>query len=352
MDKRKNKKFIWVGIAVFISVFLFSSFLSSAKATTIRLAHFAAESHPLHKAALEFKKEVEKDTNGKVKIEIYPSNTLGSTVEILESIRTGAVDMTFNTTGQLLLWTKEAAAIQFPFIYEDLNHVYSILDGEGGGALAKIAEKKKFKVLSYWDWGFRQITNSKRPINSPADVRGLKLRVPPEIPMEEALKALGGIPEKIAWAELYMALAQKVVDGQENPIHAIFHTKFYEHQKHIAVINYMYNPAIHIISPETWAKLSEKEKTIIQKASVMGRDYMRKLMAEEEASLIQKMKDYGCVFTTPDPIPFQEKMDIAVQKIADYAGKDFSKEYLTIVAKYGKKESKKNFLQGMVQKIK
>lgn len=340
-----------LAIILMLGVYFFI-FPGSTQAMTLRLAHFAAETHPLHKAAESFKKAVETETNGGIKVEIYPNNTLGSTVEILEQIRTGAVDMTFNTTGQLLLWTKEAAAVQFPFIYEDLSHVYRVLDGDGGAALANLAAKKGFKVLSYWDWGFRQITNSKRPINSPADVRGLKFRVPPEIPMEVAIKALGGIPEKIAWGELYMALSQGVVDGEENPIHAIFHMKFYEHQKYISIINYMYNPSIHIISPETWAKLSDKDKSIIQGASVKGHDYMRKLMAEEEASLIKRMKDYGCIFNQPDPAPFREKMDFAIQQIGDYAGKEFSREYLGIVAKYAKKDSTKAYLQRTIQILK
>lgn len=344
------KTYVVVGVTLMFGIAIFM-LPGISDALTLRLAHYAAETHPLHKAALEFKKDVESGTEGKIKVEIYPNNTLGSTVEILENVRTGAVDMTFNTTGQLLLWTKEAAAVQFPFIYEDLTHVYRVLDGDGGAVLAELAAKKKFNVLSYWDWGFRQITNSRRPINSPADVKGLKFRVPPEIPMEVAIKALDGIPEKIAWAELYMALSQKVVDGQENPVHAIYHMKFYEHQKYIAMINYMYNPSIHIISPDTWTKLSDKEKGIIQGASVKGRDYMRKLMSEEEASLIQKMKAHGCAFTYPDPVPFQAKMDFAVQKIGDYAGKEFSKSYLATVVKYAKKDSTKTFLQKMIQTL-
>lgn len=350
MDTKTERRALTIALVVVaLCIFLIPA---SAKAVTLRLAHYAADSHPLQKAALEFKRKVESETNGNIKIEIYPNNTLGSTVEILENIKSGIVDMTFNTTGQLLLWTKEAAAVQLPFIYEDNTHVYRVLDGEGGALLAELAAKKELMILSYWDWGFRQISNSKRPVNSPEDMKGIKVRVPPEIPMEEAMKAIGAIPEKISYSELYMALAQKIIDGQENPILAIFHAKFFEHQKYIAMLNYMYNPSIHIISPTTWKKLNEKEKKIVQEASEFGRDYMRKLMQEENDSAIKKMESYGCQFTYPDVIPFQEKMGIAVENIAQFAGKDFSQKYLLIVKKYAQKDSTKNYINKMANTLK
>jgi len=335
------------GMSIFVNMILvigLCMLTASGTAKTLRFAHYASQTHPLHKAAMLFKKTVEEQTDGRLKIEVYPANTLGSTIEILESIQTGAVDMTLNTTGQLLLWTKEAAALQLPFIYEGPEHVYKVMDGKGGEALAKLAARKNFHIVSYWDWGFRNITNNVRPIWKPEDVSGLKLRVPPEIPMEVCMKALGAIPQKIAWAELYMALAQGVVDGQENPVHAIYHAKFYEQQKYIAMVNYMYNPAIHIMSPSVWDGLSKQEQFVIEQASFLARDYMRRLMKIEESRLLAKIKDAGCVITYPDIGPFRDKMDPAIVKIAEYAGLDFTRKWVEWTKEYAQKDETKRYL--------
>jgi TRAP-type transport system periplasmic protein len=333
---------------LFVALTTLSFTTIAAYAQTLRLAHYAAESHPLHLAALEFKKSVESETNGKIKVEIYPNNTLGSSIQILENFQSGAVDFSLNTTGQLQMWVKEANAVQFPFIFENAGHAFKVLDGEGGEVIAKLAEPKGFKILSWWDWGMRQFTNSKRPINTPDDVKGLKFRVSPEVSMEASFQALGAVTEKIVFSELYMALAQKVVDGQDNPINATYHMKFYEHNKYITMVNYMYQPAIHMITTAQWAKLSDSEKSIIQKASYKSRDLMRKMMADEEASLIQKMKEAGCQFTTPDPVPFQTKMGQANVKIADFSGREFSKQFLSTVAKHATKEETKKYIQSVI----
>lgn len=315
---------------------------------TLRWAHYAAETHPLHLSAVKFKEIVEKKTNGDITIEIYPNNTLGSSVQILENFKAGGVDMSSNTTGQLQQWVPEACAVQFLYIFENPEHAYKVLDNEGGQMIANLAEPKGFKILSWWDWGFRQFTNSKHPINTPADVKGLKFRISPEISMEAAFHAMGAITEKIAFAELYMALAQGVVDGQDNGIPATYHMKFYEHNKYIAMVNYMYQPAIHMISTATWAKLTPEQQKLFMTASAECRDYMRKLMLEDERSLIPKMEAAGVKFTYPDPAAFQAVMEPAMIKIADFTGRDFSKKFLAVVKIYATKDSTKAYLQKMI----
>jgi tripartite ATP-independent transporter DctP family solute receptor len=220
-----------------------------------------------------------------------------------------------------------------------------VLDNEGGQMIADLAEPKGFKVLSWWDWGFRQITNSKHPINTPEDVKGLKFRIAPEISMEAAFHAMGAITAKISFSELYMALAQGVVDGQDNGIAASYHMKFYEQNKHFAIVNYMYQPAIHMISTATWAKLTPEQQKLFMTASAECRDYMRKLMNEEESSLIPKMEAAGVQFTYPDAAVFQAVMQPAMIKIADFTGHDFSKKFLGVTKKYAKKDSMKAYLQ-------
>lgn len=346
--KDRFKKPVLAMLVLICLVSLLGIPITAQAKMTLRWAHYAAETHPLHLSAVKFKEIIEKETNGDITIEIYPNNTLGSSVQILENFKAGGVDMSSNTTGQLQQWVPEACAVQFLYIFEDPEHAYKVLDNEGGQMIADLAEPKGFKILSWWDWGFRQFTNSKRPINTPEDVKGLKFRISPEISMEAAFHALGAITEKIAFAELYMALAQGVVDGQDNGIPATYHMKFYEHNKYIAMVNYMYQPAIHMISTATWAKLTPDQQKLFMTASAECRDYMRQLMLEDERSLIPKMEAAGVQFTYPDPAVFQAVMEPAMIQIADFTGREFSKKFLAATKAYAKKDSTKAYLQKMI----
>ncbi|MGE5606287.1 MAG: TRAP transporter substrate-binding protein, partial [Bacteroidota bacterium] len=149
-----------------ITIMILPVTFGAEKTYTLKLAHITNEGHPVHQGALLFKKTVEEKTKGQVKIDIFPNATLGSAPEFTEQMVVGAVDLGLSTSGQLQAFVREYATVMIPFLFEDYDHAHRTLDGKAGELLASMAEKKGFKVLADWEWGFRAITNSKRPINT------------------------------------------------------------------------------------------------------------------------------------------------------------------------------------------
>jgi tripartite ATP-independent transporter DctP family solute receptor len=197
--------------------------------------------------------------------------------------------------------------------------------------LAPRAEKQGFVLLHNWEYGFRNLTNSVHPINVPDDVKGLKIRTPPELQIQASMEALGGIVQAIAFPELYLALSQKVVDGEENPIAVIFFSKFYEVQKHLALTHHVYNNMIHTIGVKTWAKLSPAQQDIFREESASAGNLMRKLIGDGEADQISKLAAAGMQVTRPDLAPFRARMGPAYKRIAAYAGEDNVKTFQAMV---------------------
>ena len=206
-----------------------------------------------------------------------------------------------------------------PFVFDSPAHVFRVLDGPGMQWLAPLAEKQGFITLRNWEYGFRDLTNSQRPIHTPDDVKGLKIRTPPEIQIQAAMQALGGVVQAISFAELYLALAQKVVDAQENPIAVAYTQKYYEVQKHLAITQHVYNSMVHTVSAVTWKKLSPAQQTIFREESTSAGNLMRKLIADEEVDQLKKMEGHGMAVTRPDLAPFRAKMEPAYKRVADWA---------------------------------
>jgi tripartite ATP-independent transporter DctP family solute receptor len=303
----------------------------------LKFGHFVEESHPGHLSAKQFAARVEERTKGQVKIVIYPNNTLGSPPEQTEQIKLGVLDMGLPTQGQLDKYVKAFGVVMTPFLYDDYEHAHRVLDGPAMKWLFPQAEKEGFVLLRNWEYGFRSMTNNKRPILKPEDVKGLKMRVPPEVQLQAAMEALGAVVTKIAFPEVYMALAQNVVDGQENPVPIIYHMKFYEVQKHLAITRHVYNNNIHVVSAKTWAKLTPEQKTIFQEESAAAGALMRKTLISAEAELVTKMEQAGVKVTRPDPAPFRAAMAPAIERIGKYSGEENIKIFMKMVEDTRKK---------------
>jgi TRAP-type transport system periplasmic protein len=298
---------------------------------TMRFAPFAAADHPANIAAKQFASRVAERTNGAIRVMIFPNNELGGPPEQAEQIKLGTIDMGLPTEGQLDKYDRAFGAVMLPFIFDNRALVFRVLDGPAMAWLAPLAEKQGFVLLRNWDYGFRNVTNSVRPIHAPEDVKGLKLRTPPELQIQASMEALGAIVQAIAFPELYLALAQKVVDGEENPIAVIYYNKFYEVQKHLAMTRHIYNNMIHTIGVHAWMKLTPEQQTIFREESAAAGDLMRKLMAEGEADQIKKLEAAGMQITEPDLTPFRALMEPAYKRIADYAGPDNVKKFRDMV---------------------
>ena len=293
-----------------------------AASITMKLGHFANATHPGNLAAKQFAENVEKRTKGAIKISVYPDNQLGSPPELLEQNILGAIDMSLGTQGSLDKYSKKFAAVMLPFIFKDYAHAYKVLDGPFMKWAAPDLEKHGLVFLANWEYGFRNLTNNARPIEKPDDVKGLKLRTPPEIQLQSAMEALGGNVTKIAFPELFMALKQGVVDGQENPLAVIYFNKYYEAQKYLAITNHVYNSMVHVISKKVWDKLTPEQQKIIKEESIAAGAMMRKQIQAEEKDLIKKLEEKGMKVTYPNQAEFKAKMKPAYDKIATYAGKE------------------------------
>lgn len=300
---------------------------------TLRWAHYAQEDHPAHTACKQFAANVEKRTNGEVKINIFPNNVLGGPQEQAQQVKLGSIDMALPTQGQLDKFEKAFAVVMLPFMYDSNDHVFRVLDGPAQEWLAPLAEKQGIVLLGSWEYGFRNVTNSIRPINTPDDMKGLKLRTPPELQIQAAMEACGSVVQAIAFPELYLALAQKVVDGEENPIAVIYYSKFFEVQKHLALTRHVYNSMNNVISAATWKKLTPAQQTIFREENAASAKLMRKLIGDEETGQIEKMAAAGIQVTRPDLAPFRARMEPAYTRIAAYAGADNVKKYQEIVDK-------------------
>jgi tripartite ATP-independent transporter DctP family solute receptor len=329
MNRRKFLKITGAGVA---GLALGAPYVARGQAPlTLRWAHFAPEDHPAHIAAKQFASRVETRTSGAIKINIFPNNVLGGPPEQAQQIKLGTIDMGLPTQGQLDKYDTAFAAVLLPFVFDTPQHVYRVLDGPGMAWLAPRAEKQGFVLLHNWEYGFRNVTNSVRPINVPDDMKGLKVRTPPELQIQASMEALGAIVQAIAFPELYLALAQKVVDGEENPISVIYYSKFYEVQKHLAITRHVYNNMIHTIGVNTWRKLTPQQQAIFREESAASGNLMRKLITDAEADQINKLAAAGMQVTRPDLAPFRAKMGPAYKRIAAYAGEDNVQTFLKMV---------------------
>ncbi|MEJ2293122.1 MAG: DctP family TRAP transporter solute-binding subunit, partial [Deinococcales bacterium] len=256
---------------------------------------------------------------------------LGSAPEYTQQIKLGTLAMGLVTSGQMQEYVKQYGIIEAPFLFSSLQQAHKGLDGPAGDQLAALAKQQGFIILSNWEWGFRQITNSVRPIQEPADMKGLKMRVPSEFQIQDMMKALGASTDTIAFPELYTALAQKVVDGQDNPVQTIFDQHFYEVQKYLAITNHAYNTQMLVMSQHAWNSLSAQEQQVFMNASKRAGDLVRNLDEQQQSSEITQMQQTGMVVTHPDLAAFRKAVQPADQQVYDYVGDAFAQKFVAEV---------------------
>lgn len=302
-----------------------------AFAVELKLAHFAAETHPGHIAAKQFAERVKERTRGEVTIALYPANQLGSPPDQLEQTKLGVIDMNLPTQGALDKYEKAFATVMTPFAFRDYAHAHAVLDGPFLKWAGPKLEAQGLVLLSNWEYGFRNVTNSKRPVQKPEDMKGLKLRTPAELQIVAAIEATGASTAQIAFPELPAALSQGVVDGQENPIGVIYHFKLFETQPHLAQTRHVYNSMVHVINKAAFYKLTPQQQAVLREESKAAGDLMRKLVQEQEAKEIAAMQDKGVKVTQPDLAAFKALMGPAHARVAEYAGKENMATFLKML---------------------
>lgn len=264
----------------------------------LKLASATSMSHTYNVGAQYFAKLVEERTDGRIKFKFYPDGQLGKGErELLEALQQGSIDLYVGSTGPLGGFSPSMQILDIPFIFRDYAHVDKVLDGPIGAGLSADLDKVQMKGLAFWENGFRNLTNSKRVVKTPADAKGLKIRTMENPVHIQAWKAAGVNPTPMAWGEVYGALQQGVIDGQENPIAVILQMKVYEVQKYLALTQHVYSPAMLIMSQKRWNQIPKEDQAIILKAAQEGAVYQRNLGRANEEQMIAELQKHGVVVT-------------------------------------------------------
>ena len=283
-----------------------SLIVGSASAEVLKLAHNAAAGNPKDLGSQRFAELVAAKTDGRITVDVGGSAQYGDDVEALTQMRLGTLALSANSQGTTSGVVEEFAVLGLPFVFGDLETAYKVMDGEVGQKLDEAAAKHGLKLLALWDNGIRHTSNNVRPISGPDDLKGLKIRTPPDPMTLEIFAALGANPTPMAFSELYVALQQGVVDGQENPLMNIDSSKLYEVQKYISLTGHKYESTPLLMSKMVWDGLSPEDQTAIQEAASEAGAYNRDLSRKADAELRPKLEAAGVTFNEVDKAPFIE----------------------------------------------
>lgn len=284
MNTKLNRRGFLTGTAALLAAPAILGFPRGAHAaTTLTLGHNAAPGNPRGVACDEFARLVAENTGGKFAVRVAGAEQLGNEQSLLTSLRTGAVDMTVNSQGSCSALVPEIAALGLPFLFDSSAAAFKVLEGDTGKALGEAFGRVNMVPLGWWDNGIRHITNSKRPITKVADLAGLTIRTPPDPMTIDIFKTLGANTEQISFGELYIALQQGVVDGQENPLTNIASSKLFEVNPYISLSGHKWEVSPFLISQIRWQQLGDEEKAQIQAAADAATQMQRGLIKDAEA---------------------------------------------------------------------
>ncbi len=275
------------------------------------LAHNSPPPSPKGQGATKFAELVAAKSNGRLIINVAPSEQLGNENTNMAAMRTGTLDFGVIGQGAMLSVVPEVAALGLPFLFNSLPQAWAMLDGPIGQELAKKLETKNLVFLGWWCNGIRQTTNNKRPITKPEDFKGLKIRTPLDPATVDMFTAMGATPQQINYGETYLALQSGVVDGQENPLANIHAAKFYEVQKYITFTNHKYEATAIIMGAASYARLSEADRKIVREAALEAGAFQRNLMLESDQKLIAEFKKMPTVtMNNVDTAPFKKATEV------------------------------------------
>ncbi len=303
-------------------------FTSTASAelpqTSLRLAHVVNSDDTYHLAATRFQEILSEQSDGAISVEIFPNASLGDERTLLEGMQIGTVDMGLITNGPVANFVDAFSVFELPFLFPDAQAAYEVLDGEIGQEILDSLEDVNLKGLAFAERGFRNITNSRHPINEPADLDGLRLRVIENEVYVDTFRTLGANAVPMAWTEALTALQQGTIDGQENPINAIHAFNLAETQDYLTMTRHIYAPALFVMSLPKWNALPEEAQTLVQQAAREASQYARAQNAEMEAEQLTALEEAGMeINESPDIEAFQA----AVAPIYEQYGEQFG-DYL------------------------
>jgi TRAP-type transport system periplasmic protein len=275
-----------------------------ASAQSFQLSHNAAAGNPKDVASKKFAEIVDQKSQGRLKVDVGGSAQFGDDAETITNMRLGTIAFSANSQGTTSAVVPEIALLGLPFLFQDLKQAEAVMDGPVGDKIAAAAEQQGLVVLSWWNNGIRETSNSKKPIVTPADLAGMKIRTPPDPMTVDIFTALGASPTPMAFSELYIALQQGVVDGQENPLINIFSSKLHEVQPYISMTNHKYEATPFLASKIVLDALPPEDQQIIRDAAKEAGELNRQMVREQTEKLRGEIEATGVKFNDVDPAPF------------------------------------------------
>ena len=291
-----------------VIVIVVSSCSQKEGVKVLKLAHALDTSHPVHQGMMHLAEKLTQKSNGAMRVDIYPSGQLGAERELIELLQIGSLAMTKVSTSPMESFVPEMKIFSIPYVFQSEEHLWKVLEGPIGKSILVAGEDYRLRGMCYYDAGSRSFYTKNIPINAPADLQGLKIRVQKSLTSVKMIQALGGSATPIAWGELYTALQQGVVDGAENNPPSFYLSKHYEVCKYYALDEHTSVPDILLMSTVIWNGLTEQHQTWLQEAIDESVGYQRKLWKESSDHALAEVQKAGVKIIYPEKAPFQESV--------------------------------------------
>ena len=290
----------------------------------MKLASLTPASHTYNQGAAKFADLIKERSNGRILVTVYPEGQLGKGErELLEAVQQGTIDIYVGSTGPIGGFNPAIGILDIPFLFNDYEHADKVLDGPIGRQLLDDLEKAQFKALTFWENGFRNLTNSRRAVKVPANAKGLKIRTMENKVHMAAWSEVGANPVPMAWGEVYGALQQRIIDGQENPVAVIHSAKISEVQKHLSLTQHVYSPAVLIVSLKKWQSLPAPDQEMMLKTAREVAQYQRKLGRDMEEKQVAELSERGMtVERRIDKAAWRKAMQPVISQVAGQFGKE------------------------------
>ncbi len=298
---------------------------------TLKYAHFqpAKDDQPKHAAALAFKEYVEKATNGSIKVEIYPAGQFGKDQPTMEGLKLGTLELAVAHDGAIATVYKPIGVLGIPFLYDNHEHAWRVYDSAWlQGFSDDMVKKAGIRMLGVADNGVRHFTNSLRPIHTPADMKGMKIRIQPSPVYKTLVESLGASPSAIPWAELPTALQQKVVDGQENGVTNILAASLYQHQKYITLDGHVWSIHAYMVNDRFYQGLTAAEKKAVDEGVVKAVAIHRKMTADQDRNAKPILEKVGMEVYVPTAAQIAEFRKLAQPPVRQWAETEIGKQYV------------------------
>lgn len=300
-------------LAILASAAALSMSAPSFAKTIIKIGHGTNEQFHMHRALLKFEELVEDGSQGEIDVQIFPSSQMGPDREMIEGVQTGVLEMAVPPSSFFSGWDPAFAVIELPYMYNSKKIAFDVLNSQTGHELLARLQSHDLMGLGWLELGVRQISNNTRPITKPDDLKGIKLRTMKVPAHVDTFKALGANPTPMNFGEVYSALQQGVIDGQENPVSIIDSSRFYEVQKYLSTTEHVFTVYMPVISHSFFNKLGTEQQKLIQESMIEAGRYQQEIIASEEAAQLKKIREAGVEVIELTP----EQRDVFSQKTED-----------------------------------